>query len=427
MLLGLGLIALFLILLVFRVPIAFCMLLTSLFYVFWEPQSAPTFVPQAMVRGAASYLVLAVPFFMLVGELMNNAGITRRIFAFADACVGHITGGLGHVNIVASCLFAGVSGSAAADAAGLGNVKINAMKEKGFDVDFAVGITAASSTIGPILPPSGPMVLFGIMTGASIGSLFLGGIFVGLLMALFMMFTVYWISRKRNYPRRERASLRELWTTFKDAFWALLTPIILIGGIVGGLATPTEVAAFAVVYALFLGFFVYRELSLRTLKRILTYAVELIGMILLLIAAGTVFAWMLGRLRVAENLGTLLFTVTENPILILIIINLFLLFLGTFMETSAALLITIPVIMPIVAEIGMDPIQFGVVMILVLMLGLITPPMAICLFITARIGGISFGRAVRAVMPYYIAMLVVIILVNAIPALTLWIPRLFYG
>jgi len=428
MTLGFLLIVLFLLLIALRVPIAFCMLLTSFVYVLVAQKVPGTFIPQAMTSGSTSYLILSIPFFVLLGELMNTAGVTRRLFEFADNLVGHITGGLGHVNVLASVMFAGVSGSAAADAAGLGNVEIKAMKEKGFDADFAVGITAASSTIGPIIPPSTPMVVFGILTGTSIGALFLGGLLVGVLMAIFMMITVYIIARKRNYPKNEKpSSLRQIWKSFREAFWALLSPIILVGGILSGYFTPTEASAVSVVYALFLGFVVYREMTFKSLLGIFKYAIENIGMIMLLLAAGTVFTWMIGEQKVAEKTADFLFGFTDNALMLILLINLFLLFLGTFMETMAAMLISVPVLMPIVFEMGMDPVQFGVIMVFNLMVGLLTPPMGICLFITSKIGGISLERTVKAVSLYYIGLLLVLALISLIPGITLWIPNLFYG
>lgn len=421
---GVIIICLFLVLLLLRVPAAFCMLITTLVYVVMTESVPPSFIPQAMVSGSASYTILAAPFFIIVGELMNSAGITRRLFKFANVLVGHITGGLGHVNILASVFFAGVSGSAIADAAGLGNVEIKAMVDAGYDADFSVGITAASSTIGPIIPPSSPMVLYGIMSGTSIGALFLAGIPVGILMAGFMMIVVYIISKRHHYPKSQSASLREIWVTFKEAFWALLSPVILIVGMLTGIATPTETAAIAVAYSLILGVFIYKEMKWKDILVILQNSIKSIGMVMLLIATGTVFAWMIGTEKVAEKSAEMLFGLTSNPYLILLLINLFLLFVGTFMETTSALLVTLPVLLPIVTAIGMSTVQFGVIMILLLMIGMLTPPMALCLFVTSKIGGISFDRAFKAVIPYYGALLVVLVIINLVPGVTLWLSNI---
>ena len=416
---GILIIVLFLVLLLLRVPAAFCMLITTLVYALVEQSVPQSFIPQAMVSGSASYTIMAAPFFILVGELMNSSGITKRLFKFANVLVGHITGGLGHVNVLASVFFSGVSGSAIADAAGLGNVEIKAMVDEGYDPDFSVGITAASSTIGPIIPPSSPMVLYGIMSGTSIGALFMAGIPTGILMAGFMMLVVYIISKKRNYPKSRRATLPEIWKAFKEAFWALLSPLILIVGMLSGFATPTETAAVAAAYSLFLGVVIYKEMTWQSLMDIMRNSIKSIGMVMLLIATGTVFAWMIGTEKVAEKSAELLFSLTSNPYLILLLINLFLLFVGTFMETTSALLVTLPVLLPIVKIIGMSTVQFGVIMVLLLMIGMLTPPMALCLFVTSKIGGISFDRAFKAVLPYYVALLTVLIIINLFPDVTL--------
>ena len=321
--------------------------------------------------------------------------------------------------VLASVFFSGVSGSAIADAAGLGNVEIKAMVDEGYDPDFSVGITAASSTIGPIIPPSSPMVLYGIMSGTSIGALFMAGIPTGILMAGFMMLVVYIISKKRNYPKSRRATLPEIWKAFKEAFWALLSPLILIVGMLSGFATPTETAAVAAAYSLFLGVVIYKEMTWQSLMDIMRNSIKSIGMVMLLIATGTVFAWMIGTEKVAEKSAELLFSLTSNPYLILLLINLFLLFVGTFMETTSALLVTLPVLLPIVKIIGMSTVQFGVIMVLLLMIGMLTPPMALCLFVTSKIGGISFDRAFKAVLPYYVALLTVLIIINLFPGVTL--------
>ena len=416
---GILIIVLFLVLLLLRVPAAFCMLITTLVYALVEQSVPQSFIPQAMVSGSASYTIMAAPFFILVGELMNSSGITKRLFKFANVLVGHITGGLGHVNVLASVFFSGVSGSAIADAAGLGNVEIKAMVDEGYDPDFSVGITAASSTIGPIIPPSSPMVLYGIMSGTSIGALFMAGIPTGILMAGFMMLVVYIISKKRNYPKSRRATVPEIWKAFKEAFWALLSPLILIVGMLSGFATPTETAAVAAAYSLFLGVVIYKEMTWQSLMDIMRNSIKSIGMVMLLIATGTVFAWMIGTEKVAEKSAELLFSLTSNPYLILLLINLFLLFVGTFMETTSALLVTLPVLLPIVKIIGMSTVQFGVIMVLLLMIGMLTPPMALCLFVTSKIGGISFDRAFKAVLPYYVALLTVLIIINLFPGVTL--------
>ena len=417
----------FILMIILGVPVGFSMVLSAFFYVVLTGSVSLTFIPQAMISGVSSYTMLAIPFFMLVGELMNSSGITKRIFHFANCCVGHITGGLGHVNILSSMLFAGMSGAAVADCAGLGAIEIKAMTEEGFDVDFSVGVTAASSIIGPSIPPSSPMVMFGIAAGVSIGSLFMGGITVGVIMGLFMMITVYIISKKRKYPKHPRAKFGEISKAFFSALPALLSPIILVGGILSGFFTPTEAAAVAVFYSLFVGVFIYRELKFDDILRVLVIGIENLGLVMLLMSSGKVFAWVLGMEKIAERATEMLFSITSSPAVIILLINLLLLFMGTFMETNASILILTPILMPIVQQIGMHPIQFGVIMIFALMIGLLTPPMAICLFITSKLGGISFQRAFKAVTPYYVGLLAVLALINIFPQIILTVPKLLLG
>ena len=418
----------FLAMILLGVPVGYAMVLAGFFYVTLGGATvALTFIPSAMVSGISSYTMLAIPFFMLVGEIMNGSGITRKIFQVASAWVGHITGGLGHVNVLSSMIFAGMSGAAVADCAGLGAIEIKAMTDEGFDPDFSVGVTAASSIIGPIIPPSSPMVMFGIVAGISIGSLFMGGISVGIIMGLLMMATVYVIAKKRNYPKHPKFSRKEKWVATKEAVPAILGPIILIGGIFSGFFTPTEAAAVAVMYSLLVGVLVYKHLNLKTIYHVLEVGVENLGMVMLLMASGKLFAWVLGMEKAAEVAATFIFSLTSNKYIIIILLNLILLFMGMFMETNASILILTPIMLPIVNSIGMHPVQFGVIFIFALMIGLLTPPMAMCLFVTSKLAGISFQRAFKAVKPYYIGLIVVLILINVFPAITLTIPKLILG
>ena len=418
----------FLAMILLGVPVGYAMVLAGFFYVTLGGATvALTFIPSAMVSGISSYTMLAIPFFMLVGEIMNGSGITRKIFQFASAWVGHITGGLGHVNVLSSMIFAGMSGAAVADCAGLGAIEIKAMTDEGFDPDFSVGVTAASSIIGPIIPPSSPMVMFGIVAGISIGSLFMGGISVGIIMGLLMMATVYVIAKKRNYPKHPKFSRKEKWVATKEAVPAILGPIILIGGIFSGFFTPTEAAAVTVMYSLLVGVLVYKHLNLKTIYHVLEVGVENLGMVMLLMASGKLFAWVLGMEKAAEVAATFIFSLTSNKYIIIILLNLILLFMGMFMETNASILILTPIMLPIVNSIGMHPVQFGVIFIFALMIGLLTPPMAMCLFVTSKLAGISFQRAFKAVKPYYIGLIVVLILINVFPAITLTIPKLILG
>lgn len=424
---GAILLLLFLIPVFLGMPIAYAMLATGFLYILITGNVSMSFITQAVVSGSAGYTVLAIPFFMLAGELMNRSGITNKMFGFAKMLVGHIPGGLGHVNVLASVLFAGMTGSAAADASGLGNIEIKAMLEEGYDPDFSVGITAASSTIGPIIPPSSPMVLFGVTAGVSIGGLFLGGLMAGLSMALLMMVTVYLIAKRRKYPVLPRAGIREAGRSFWAALPSLCTPVVIVGGMLAGWFTPTEAASVAVMLALLLGFVINRELDGHSLLSAMDISVENLGMIMLLIGGGNLFAWMLGIEKVTEHTAELLFSLSDNRYVLLLIINLLLLFIGSFMETNASILILCPILLPIVEQIGMHPVQFGVMMVFNLMIGLLTPPMAICLYITSKLGGISFERAFRAVIPYYVPLLIVLAAISMVPGFTLWLPKLILG
>ena len=417
----------FLAMILIGVPVGYAMILTGFFFVQFTGAVSLTFIPSAMVSGVSSYTMLAIPFFMLVGELMNSSGITKKIFNFANSCVGHITGGLGHVNVLSSMLFAGMSGSAVADCAGLGTIEIKAMVDEGFDPDFSVGITAASSIVGPIIPPSSPMVMFGIVAGISIGSLFMGGLSVGIIAGLMMMITVYILAKKRDYPKHVKAPGKVRLKSFWSALPALLSPIILIGGLFSGYFTPTEAAAVAVFYSLAVGLFIYHDLDGKGIVHVLTVGIENLGMVMLLMASGKLFAWVLGMEKIAELAAYAIFSLTTNRYLIILLLNLVLLFMGTFMETNASILILTPILLPIANMTGMHPVQFGVIFVFALMIGLLTPPMAMCLFVTSKIGGISFIRAFKAVKPYYIGLLVVLFLINVFPQIILFFPKLLLG
>ncbi len=425
MLIALMLIALFAMLII-GVPVAIALAGSSMLYVLVSG-SVPDFVViHRMVNGVDSFPLLAIPFFILAGNLMNSAGITNRIFAFATACIGWLRGGLGHVNIIASVLFAGMSGAAVADAGGLGTIEIKAMRDAGYDDDFAVAVTAASSTIGPIIPPSLPMVVYGVMASASVGQLFAAGFIPGLLMAVSLMLMVAWYARKRNYPRDARFNIVLLGSTFKRAFLSLLTPIIIVGGILTGAFTPTEAAISASVYALFLGIVVYRTLNWKRLLHVSMETIETSAIILLIVAAASIFAWILTSNRVTEHFAELLMAMTDNPLLILLMLNLVLFVVGCFMETVAAITILVPVLLPIAVSVGIDPVHFGVIMVLNLMIGLLTPPVGMVLYVLSRVSGLSFERCSAATMPFLIPLVIVLILVTFIPAVSMWLPTLIY-
>lgn len=413
-------------LLLLGAPVAVALALSSLLFVLVEGKVPDIVVMHRMINGVDSFPLLAVPFFILAGNLMNTAGITNRIYDFAKALVGWMRGGLGQVNIGGSVIFAGMSGTAVADAGGLGTIEIKAMRDHGYDLDFAVGITAASSTIGPIIPPSLPMVIYGVMAGASIGQLFAAGFVPGLLMAAALMVMVAWYARRRNYARDAKFSFRVLGQTFVHAFLALLTPVIIIGGMMFGLFTPTEAAVAACVWALFLGAVVYRTLDLRRLVRVSFDTIETTAVVLFIVAAASIFAWILTTTRITEQFAEVVLGVTTNPWLVLILINLIMLVAGCFLETIAAITILVPVFLPIIEKLGIDPVQFGVIMVLNLMIGLLTPPVGMVLYVLSRVSGLPFERCVTATTPFLIPLLVVLALITFIPSLTLWLPTLAY-
>lgn len=407
------------------VPVAVALGLASLAFVATNGMP-PMIVLANMVNGINSFPLIAVPFFILAGSLMNSAGITTRIFAFARATVGWMHGGLGHVNVGASVIFAGMSGAAVADAGGLGNIEIKAMRDAGYDTDFAVGITAASSTIGPIIPPSLPLVIYGVIADTSIGQLFTAGIIPGLLMAVSLMLMVAWYARKRGYPRDQRFSINRFGTTLLHAILPLMTPIIIIGGIMFGIFTPTEAAIAAVAYSMVLGIFVYRTLDWKKILRISMDTVETTAAVMLIVASSTIFAWILTANQVAEHFSQLMLAVTDNKVALLLIITLIVLVVGLFMETIAAITILTPVLLPVAISLGMDPVHFGIVMILNLMIGLLTPPVGMVLYVLSKVAHVSFERCVMATAPFLIPLLVVLMMLTFIPELSMWLPTLLY-
>ena len=414
-----------LILVLAGMPVGFAMGVTSLLVLVVDRgiDAIPYgIVAQRMIYGVNSFPLLAIPFFMLVGRLMNTAGITDRIFNFCNAVIGHIRGGLGHVNILASMIFAGMSGSAVSDAVGLGQMEIKAMKDEGYEADFAAAVTAASATIGPIIPPSIPMVLFGVLGNVSVGALFIGGLLPGVLMGVFMMLTVTFIARRRGYPLRKRGGLRQIIHSISRAFFPLVSPAILIGGIWLGFFTPTEAAAVGVLYSLFLGVILYRELSLKGVIKVMREALDDTSVLLFIIAAASLYGWLLARYRITVIIGENILSVSENPMLILLLINVFLFAVGFFMESLAAINILTPILMPIALKLGIDPVHFGVIVIFNLMIGLITPPVGMVLYATQRVAGIPFEDLQRAVLIFYIPLVVTLICITLFPAFTTWLP-----
>ena len=415
------------VMLIIGVPIAISLGGASVLWVYVTQRIPDFIVLQRMVGGVNSFPLLAVPFFILAGNLMNAAGLTTHIFAFARSIVGWMRGGLGHVNVGASIIFAGMSGAAVADAGGLGTIEIKAMKDAGYDIDISVAITAASSTIGPIIPPSLPLVVYGVIAQASIGRLFIAGIVPGLLMGVSLMVLIAWYARKRNYPRDARFTVREMVVSLWRGFPSLLTPVIIIGGIAFGVFTPTEAAVAASAYTLLLGTVIYRTLNFKKIVQVSLDTLETTAIILFIVAGAAIFAWILTRLRVPAHFASLLLSITENPILLLILINLVLFIVGFFMETIAAITILVPVLLPIAIQIGVDPVHFGIFMILNLMIGLLTPPVGMVLYVLSRVAKIPFEECAKATAVFIIPLVVVLFMVTFIPALSLWLPGIFFG
>jgi tripartite ATP-independent transporter DctM subunit len=422
----LALIGGFLLFLVIGVPVAIALAGASLIYVMLEGVQPHLVVLHRMIGGVDSFPLLAIPFFIMAGSLMNSAGITNRIYDFALALVGWLKGGLGHVNVVGSVIFAGMSGAAVADAGGLGNIEIRAMRNHGYSADFAVGITGASSTIGPIIPPSLPFVIYGVMANASIGKLFAAGLIPGLVMALTMMIMVTYYAHTRGWHHDAKFSIVNLWTTSRRAFLPLLTPVILIGGMTTGVFTPTEAAIAATAYAIFLGLVVYRTLSFKNLVKVSMETAETTAIILLIVAGASIFGYLITLTKVTDNVSALVLSVTDEPWVVLLLVNVFLLIVGCFMETIAAITILVPVLLPLMERIGVDPVHFGLIMVLNLMIGLLTPPVGMVLYILARVSGISFERTTRACLPFLIPLLVSLALITYWPGMVMFLPNLFY-
>ena len=413
----------FLVLLLIGVPIAFSLGLSSLFYLFTN--NIPlTVISQKFYSGMDSFTLLCIPGFMLAGALMNGGGNTRRILNFCNSFLGHFRGSLALVNIVASMVFAGISGTAIADVCSLGSMLIPAMVDDGYDDDFSVAVTAASSVVGPIIPPSVPMVIAGSCVSISVGKMFQAGIIPGILLGMALCIPTYIISVRRNYPRHDRAGWKVRLETTKDAIWAMLMPVILLGGILSGVFTPTEASIVTCVYALVVGVFVYKEIQITDVPRIVWENIRACASIIVLIGLANVFAYILTAERIPQMVANSILSITDNRIVVILLINVVLLFVGMFMESLAAILITFPVLLPVATAVGMEPVHFALMAILNLMLGLTTPPVGMCVCTGAQIGKISAFKAFKATIPFLATSLIVLMLVSFIPQLTLWIPSI---
>ena len=454
----------FLVLMVLGLPVAIAMAVASLLYMLGTGVAPDIVLAQRMIAGVESFPLLAVPFFILAGNLMNVAGVTGRIYSFAVSLVGWMRGGLAQVNIIGSVVFSGMSGTALADAAGLGTIEIKAMKDHGYTTEFAVGVTAASATLGPIIPPSLPFVIYGMMANVSIGALFLGGLIPGVVMVLLMMGTVSYFARRNgwggdtpfSWPRLGEAALEVVIVlAFPVAVWlmiraglspnaaigvalvvllaadwyfdfaavmALMAPVILIGGMTMGLFTPTEAAVAAVLWSLFLGLVRYRSMTMGMLAKATFDTIETTASVLFIVTAASIFAWLLTVSQAAQILSDAVLGLTQNPWVFLFLANLLMLFVGCFIDTIAAITILVPILLPIVLKLGIDPVHFGLIITLNLMIGLLHPPLGMVLFVLARVARLSVERTTVAILPWLVPLLLALVAITYVPALTPWLP-----
>ncbi len=381
-------------------------------------------VVQRMVNAVDSFPLMAVPLFMLAGALMDSGGISRRIVNFADSLVGWLSGGLSAVSIVASMFFAGISGSAAADTAAVGAMLIPSMKEKGYKSEFAAAVQAAGGSIGVIIPPSIPMIIYGFITGTSIVKLFAGGILAGVLIGFSLILVAVIISKKNGYGSDVKFSFKNVAKTFKEAVWALGATVIILGGILGGIFTATEAAAVAVIYGFIVGKFVYKELELKQIPKMMMDSAVLASIILFIISAASIFGWILTMENIPQIIGNYIVNLTSNKIFFLLLINFMLLIAGTFMETTVSLILLVPIIMPILPMIGMDPVQMGVVVVTNLAIGMLTPPLGICLIVSAGISKDSIAGVSRAIMPFLLMTIADLLILTFWPPITTFLPSL---
>jgi tripartite ATP-independent transporter DctM subunit len=416
--------AVFVLLLLMGVPIAFVLGISSLVFAIAEKIDLIA-VPQRMFVGINKNVLMCIPFFILAGNIMNTGGITRRLVGFSMTLVGWVRGGLAMVCVITSMIFAGITGSAQADAAALGSVLIPAMEKEKYDLDFAASVVTAAAVIGPIIPPSIMFVVFGVVGEVSIGALFTGGYVPGILIGVGLMVLSYVYARKRNYPRGEKQPFRHIFKTFINAFPALMMPVIIVGGILSGIFTPTEAAAVSVLYSLIVGFFVYRELKPRHLPKMILEAAELTTAVMLIMATATIFGWLLTYAQIPQKVTAALLSVSDSPWVFLLLVNLLLLFVGTWMDPTAAIIVLVPILLPAAIKLGINPIHFGLVVSINLIIGLATPPVGYILYITSAIGKISLERLSRAVWPFLLVEIAVLLLLTYLPWVGLAIPTYF--
>jgi tripartite ATP-independent transporter DctM subunit len=415
-----------LVLLALNVPVAFAMLTTSILYLAMTQQVPLIVVAQQVGAGTDKFLLLAIPFFFLAAEFMNTAGITQRLVNLAGAMVGHIRGGLGQVNVVASMLFAGMSGSAVADAAGMGRIEIELMSKGGYPLAFSGAITAASATIGPVIPPSIPFVVYGSLAGVSVGKLFLAGVLPGIAMGLFLMGSVWVIAGRRSFPTATWAGFGYLGRMFIGSLPILVLPLIILGGIFSGVFTATESAIVAAAYALLIGMLL-REIGLADIAPILIRVGADSARIMMIVVAASLYSWILAREGAPQAVAGAFLALTDDPALLLLLINLLLLLLGCFMEPLPIMVIVVPTMLPLVQALGIDLVHFGVIVTLNLMIGLITPPIGLVMFTVMQITRIPLETFARAIWPFFVALVMVLALITYVPGIVLFLPELIYG
>ncbi|BCV24145.1 TRAP transporter large permease [Gelria sp. Kuro-4] len=412
-------------LIILNVPVGVALGMASTAALLFAGTMPIALISQRMYSAMDSFPLLALPFFLLAGKLMEHGGISTRLVRFASSLVGHIRAGIAMVSVVTSMFFAGISGSAVADTAAVGGVLIPAMLGKGYDKDYAAAVQATAGSIGVIIPPSVPMVIYGVTAGVSIGNLFLGGFIPGVLVGLSLMAVAYFIGGQRGYAGDPRATLAQVWQSFKESVWALVMPVIILGGILGGIFTPTEAAAIAVVYAAFVGFFVYKGLTLEKLPDILIETVVGTGTIMLIIGTASLFAWILTSARVPQMIGEAFLGISRSSTVILMLINVLLLIVGTFIETNAAIIMLAPILLPLVKTMGVDPVFFGVMMVVNLAIGMATPPVGVTLFVVCSITKRTIREIFPTVLPFLGAMIAILILITVFPSLVTFMPSVF--
>jgi C4-dicarboxylate transporter, DctM subunit len=421
---GIGLVALFLVLMFIGVPIAFVIGVVALLGIFTVPYIPEVTVPMKMLNGIDSFVLLAVPLFILAANLMNHGKISQKLIDLSLTMVGHIRGGLAHANILVSMIFAGVSGAAQADTAGVGKILIPNMKKQGYDTETAVGVTAASSTIGVIIPPSIPMIIFAGLTNASVGALFLGGIVPGVLIGLGMMLFIYIMALKKGYPRSKRATFSQFLKLVYETVPALITPIIIIGGIISGFFTPTEAAAVACLYTLLICMFFYKTLKLSDLPKIIKDTLALSSLSLFALAAASALGELMSYYQLSVKAQEFFVNNVGAEWVFILIIIAFFLFVGTFMDAIPAMILFVPVILPTANLFGMEPVHLGLIVVMTLAIGLVTPPYGLCLLLAAKIGNLSIEKSFSAVTPYILIVLVVLLFVAFLPDVAFYLPKL---